>query len=99
MNCRIPDNTPRVEPEHREVQCAMCKTKYFVRIFPLHATCPNSELTEFFESHDDGRTGLGDVVEKIIDTVTLGLLPKSDGCGCQERKELLNRWWSWKSAK
>ena len=39
-------------------------------------------------------TGLGDVVEKV--TNTLGI-KKKEGCGCEERKEKWNKIrWSWK---
>jgi hypothetical protein len=80
-----------------EVVCRRCGAKYFVRLFPVRAECGLSEVGDFLETEQ--RTGLGDVVEKVIDAVTFGLLPKSQGCGCEARKEFLNRWWSWKSAK
>ena len=41
-------------------------------------------------------TGLGDVVEKVIDTVTLGMAKKAveksgKDCGCKKRRAALNR--------
>lgn len=97
MICDIGDNTPRRLEEPTEVQCRLCNAKYFVRLFPIRAECGLSEVGEFLQAEDDKTTGLGDVVEKIIDTVTLGMLPKSSGCGCEDRKEWLNKLWSWKS--
>ena len=95
MICDIGDNTPRRLEEPIEVQCRLCSATYFVRLFPIRAECGLSEVGEFLAENE--RTGLGDVVEKLIDTVTFGMLPKSSGCGCEDRTEWLNPVWSWKS--
>ena len=95
MICDIPDNTRRRLDEPVEVQCRRCGVKYFVRLFPVRAECGLSEVGEFLAENE--RTGLGDVVEKIIDTITFGKLDKRPGCGCEQRKEWLNKFWSWKS--
>lgn len=97
MNCRIPNNTPRTETVPQEVTCSVCGTKYYLRVFPLRAICPMGELTDFLEQTDEQTTGLGDVVAKVIDTVTFGFLKKSEGCGCEDRKNWLNQFWSWKA--
>lgn len=97
MNCQIPDNSPRVESVPQEVSCRLCGTKYFLRVFPLHAQCPMGEVQEFLEEHTPPTVGLGDVIEKVIATVTLGLLKGTEHCGCNQRKQWLNEWWSWRS--
>ena len=101
MNCQIIDNSPRSLPEPTEVQCVNCKTKYLVRVFPLRAECPMGELAGYLESQETQYeiTGLGDFVASVIDKVTFGLIKPSPGCGCDGRREMLNRWWSWKSSR
>ena len=95
MNCDIPDNTRKRLDEPAEVQCRRCGANYFVRLFPIRAECGLSEVGEFLAENE--RTGLGDVVEKIIDKITFGQFDKRPGCGCEQRKEWLNKFWSWKS--
>lgn len=97
MICDIPDNTKRRLDEPIEVQCRRCGAKYFARLFPLRAECGLSDVADFLEQTDEQTTGLGDVVAKVINTVTFGLLKKSEGCGCQERQDWLNKFWSWKA--
>lgn len=97
MNCDIPDNVKKKLVEPIEVQCRRCGQKYFARLFPLRAECGLSEVGDFLQAEDDKVTGLGDVVEKVIDTLTLGYLEKRPGCGCEQRKEWLNKFWSWKA--
>ena len=101
MNCQILDNSPRSLPQPVEVHCVNCGTKYLVRVFPLRAECPMGELAEYLGAQEPQYeiTGLGDVVAGIIDTVTFGLIKPSAGCNCDGRKEMLNRWWSWKSSR
>jgi ribosomal protein L37E len=99
MICDIPDNTRKQLDEPTEVQCRRCGAKYFVRLFPIRAECGLSEVGDFWQAEDDKRTGLGDVVEKIINTVTFGKMDKRLGCGCEQRKEWLNKFWSWKSGR
>ena len=47
------------------------------------------------KSYEPTGHGLGDVVERVIDTVTMGLAKKATkkagGCGCQKRRAALNR--------
>ena len=56
-----------------------------------------SELRGFLEEQQSIVIGLGDVVEKAIDIVTFGMVNKTNGCGCEKRKEWLNKLLSWKS--
>lgn len=59
-----------------------------------------SDLADFFEHATQPETvGLGDVVADVIQAVTFGLVKPSAGCGCEGRKEMLNRWWSWKASR
>jgi hypothetical protein len=95
MICDIPDNTRKRLDEPIEVQCRRCGAKYFARLFPLRAECGLSEVGDFLEQSET--TGLGDIVEKVIDTVTFGMIEKKPSCGCEERKNWLNKFWSWKS--
>lgn len=98
MICDIPDNTRRRLEEPIEVQCRRCGQRYFARLFPLRAECGMSDVAEFLDSVEtEQRTGLGDVVAKVIDVVTFGLIEKSPGCGCQNRQDWLNKFWSWKA--
>lgn len=97
MICDIGDNSPRRLEDPTEVQCRWCGQKYFVRLFPLHSECSMSELRGFLEEQQSIVIGLGDVVEKAIDIVTFGMVNKTDGCGCEKRKEWLNKLLSWKS--
>ena len=100
MICQLEDNTPRSLPSPIEVVCINCGTKYLVRVFPLRAECPMGELAGFLESTEPEKTvGLGDVVADVIQAVTFGLVKPSAGCGCEGRKEMLNRWWSWKASR
>jgi hypothetical protein len=99
MFCDIGDNTPRRLDSPINVQCKTCGTQYTVRLFPLRAECGMTELREFLESADSNKRGLGDVVADMIDTITFGLLKPTAGCGCEQRKEMLNSWWSWKSGR
>jgi|DEB19_MinimDraft_3_1074340.scaffolds.fasta_scaffold11812_5 hypothetical protein len=99
MICDIGDNSPRKLDTPIDVQCKLCGQIYSVRLFPLRAECQMSELSEFLQQSDQQITGLGDVVASVIKTVTFGLVQPSSECGCEQRKEMLNRWWSWKSAK
>lgn len=39
--------------------------------------------------------GLGDLVDRIIRTLTFGLLTPWRGCGCKQRKAKWNRWVLW----
>ena len=59
------------------------------------------ELAGFLGSQEPEihMTGLGDVVANVIDKVTFGLIKPSAGCNCDGRREMLNRWWSWKSSR
>ncbi len=48
------------------------------------------------DMYEPSGTGLGDVVEKVIDTVTLGMAKKAveksgKDCGCKKRRAALNR--------
>ena len=100
MICDIGDNTPRKLDAPIDVQCKKCGQKYSVRLFPLRAECGMTELAEFLESNQQKQTvGLGDIVANVIQTVTLGLVKPSPGCGCEERKQLLNRLWEWKASR
>lgn len=97
MICDIGDNSPRRLAEPVEVQCRWCGTKYFVRLFPIRVECGMSDVADFLETAEPPTVGLGDVVEKIIQTATFGLVRKSHGCGCEDRKNWLNQFWSWKA--
>jgi hypothetical protein len=55
-------------------------------------------VDEYVDSHADERKGLGDTIEKVLNS--LGVTPKnierifgvdSGGCGCGKRKKFLNR--------
>ena len=94
MNCIFPDNSPRRLEDREETTCKRCGATYFVRLYPVRAECGLSDVGEFLDSTE--RTGLGDVVAKVISAVTLGLVKKSPGCGCEERQRTLNQWWNWK---
>jgi hypothetical protein len=98
MICDIGDNSPRRLAEPVNVQCNLCGQTYSVRLFPLRAECEMTELAEFLKTHDaTDVVGLGDVVASVIQTLTFGLVQPSPGCGCEERKQALNRWWNWKA--
>lgn len=100
MICDIGDNSPRRHETPVTVKCRRCGAQYLVRLFPLHAECGMGDLVEFWELHDTQETvGLGDVVADMIQAVTFGLVKPSAGCGCDGRKEMLNRWWSWKASR
>lgn len=100
MICDIENNVPRRLSEPTEVQCRRCGAKYFVRLFPLRAECGLSDVAEFWESVERDKTiGLGDVVEKAINVVTFGLIAKTDSCGCEDRKQWLNKLWSWRASQ
>jgi hypothetical protein len=98
MNCDIPDNTPRRVDTPETVQCRRCGYVYTVSLYPLRAQCSMSELDDFLASVEpQASVGLGDLVEKVIQVVTFGTIKKAPGCGCEERKNWLNKFWSWKS--
>ena len=100
MICDIEDNSPRKLDAPVEVQCRLCGQKYSVRIFPLRAECGMTDLAEFLHTQEVHKMhGLGDVVADVIQAVTFGLVKPSAGCGCEGRKEMLNRWWSWKASR
>lgn len=94
MICDIPENTPRRVDPPETVQCRRCGSVYTVGLYPLRAQCAMSELEEFLVSVEPGpATGLGDIVEKVIQIATFGLLKKGPGCGCEARKQWLNKLW------
>lgn len=100
MICDIEDNSPRRLESPVQVKCRRCGATYLVRLFPLHAECGMGDVAEFFESYVQEKTvGFGDVVADLIESVTFGMLKPSPGCGCDGRKEMLNRWWSWKASR
>jgi len=98
MLCDIENNVPRRLNEPVEVQCRRCGAKYAIRVFPLRAECGLSDVAEFWNSvEQDEIAGLGDLVERAISAVTFGLIEKKEGCGCDDRKQWLNKLWSWKT--
>lgn len=98
MLCDIDNNVPRRLDNPVNVQCRRCGAKYSIRVFPLRAECGLSDVAEFWDSIEhDQIAGLGDLVEKAISALTFGLIEKKEGCGCEDRKQWLNKLWSWKS--
>ena len=94
MNCDIPDNTPRRADPPETVQCRRCGYVYTVSLYPLRAQCAMSELEDFLASVEPPPSeGLGDLVEKVIQVVTFGMIKKAPGCGCDARKKWLNNLW------
>ena len=72
---------------HLEQDGRWCSARKIMR--PDHA-CVGCEM------YEPSGTGLGDVVEKVIDTVTLGMAKKAveksgKDCGCKKRRAALNR--------
>ena len=96
MLCDFGENSHKRLEAPVEVQCRRCGSKYLVRLLPLRVECGMSDVIDFLDNITPRSTGLGDIVAKAIDTVTLGLLKKTEGCGCQERQDWLNKLWSWK---
>lgn len=44
-------------------------------------------------AHPRRYRGLGDLVAAMIHWITLGGLRARTGCGCERRRQWLNRWW------
>ena len=71
-----------------DVICSRCDRKLSVAVFPLRCSCG-------LVTYEDGSTSslhhhqLGDVVS--IGLERLGIR-KRPGCGCERRKQRLNRW-------
>lgn len=63
---------------------------YELKVISPDSTCKGCEMFE------PQQPGLGDVIEKVVDIATLGLVKKAvkakkGGCGCKKRRAALNR--------
>ncbi len=89
-------------PEPVRVECKWCGQVVTTRTFPVRAECELGEVQEFikatpeyqqYKTQGGPSRGLGDFIADVISVATFGLITSGKSCGCERRRDKLNRAW------
>ena len=71
----------------------------FPKLNPDYDYCVDCKYNTYKEDIESKSIGLGDTVMKVIKIATLGKIRPKQGCGCNKRRNKLNRLFPYKKNK